>query len=381
MNRRQDIGLEKLVRYSKVLGTQAHDAMTTAEVRQRWDALFGKPPSLRSVQGDLEYLSATDRKDRPPLVHEVKGTAMERGKSVKQPSRYYLALSQVAGRLITQEAASELSLARQVYDQVLNPTWSPEATEMSDAAGRVLSESKEAQRLSAGIRFLPHGGVGRLRAHFGAAARDEAMKALSQGRQLEFHYKVDHRNPEGRIERLQVSPLGLVGKDGQVYVVGAQGLSDEPKPYALHRMSKVACRHEPAVQRPQFDLDDFIARTHQFSHPEQAGAPPVELALRVHKDAIYHFRERPLTAEQSGTLTESEEGWYLVKAHVPETTQLVPFLVSMGPWVEVLGPPPVRDKVRQWVTDMAARYAGDVVPDSNAAFAAAPESEKRRSTR
>lgn len=370
MDRRQDIGLEKLVRYSKVLSTKPDEAMTTGEVQQRWDTLFGKPPSLRSVQGDLEYLSATDRKDRPPLVHKIDGTAVERGKTVKQPSKYYLALPQVAGRLITQEVASELSLARRVFDQVLDPALSPEGAEMLGAARQVLTESKEAQRLLTGVRILPHGGVGRLAAHFDREARVEAMKALSQGRQLEFHYKVDHRNPDGRIVRLQVSPLGLVGKDGQVYVVGVQGLSDEPKPYALHRMSQVACRHEPAVQRPKFNLDDFIDRTHQFSHPEQAGAPPVELVLRVHKDAIYHFRERPLTAEQSGTHTEYEAGWYLVKAHVPVTTQLVPFLVSMGPWVEVMGPPAVRERVRQWVTAMAALYAADLVPDSTAESAA-----------
>lgn len=370
MNRRQDIGLEKLVRYLKVLSTKPEDAMTTSDVQRRWGTLYGKPPSLRSVQGDMEYLSATDRKDRAPLVHKIAGHANERGKAVKQPSKYYLALPQVAGRLITQGAASELSLARRVYDQFLDPAWSPEAAEMSDAARRVLSESKEAQRLLAGIRLLPQGGVGRLPAHFDRETRVEAMKALCQARQLEFHYKVDHRNPEGTIERLRVSPLGLVGKDGQVYVVGVQGLGDEPKAYALHRMSQVACRHEPVVQRPNFNLDDFIDRTHQFSHPEQAGAPPVALALRVHKDAIYHFRERPLTAEQTGMLTEYEAGWYLVQAHVPITTQLVPFLVSMGPWVEVMGPPAVRERVRQWATDMAALYAADLVPDSTAESAA-----------
>jgi hypothetical protein len=137
MDRRQDIGLEKLVRYSKVLSTKPDEAMTTGEVQQRWDTLFGKPPSLRSVQGDLEYLSATDRKDRPPLVHKIDGTAVERGKAVKQPSKYYLALPQIAGRLITQEVASELSLARRVFDQVLDPAWSPEGAEMSGCGKHV----------------------------------------------------------------------------------------------------------------------------------------------------------------------------------------------------------------------------------------------------
>lgn len=372
MDRRKDISLEKFLRYSKVLGTQAHDAMTTLEVRQRWAMLFEKPPSLRSVQGDLEYLSSNELHHRLPLVLRVEGTTMEQGRKVRQQTRYYLARSQVASRFITEEAANELTLARQVYSRVLGSTGPAEVVELTDAAERMLAKSTMVRRLSAGIRFLPHGGVGRLPAQFDAGTRDAAMEALCQGRQLEFDYKVDHRNPEGRTARLRVSPLGLVGKDGQVYVVGVQGLSDEPKPYALHRMSHVVRRHEPAVARPQFDLDDYIARTHQFSHPVQAGDPPVQLRLRVHRDAIYHLKERPLTAEQTETVPEDGGQWYSVLANVPITTQLVPFLVSLGPWLEVIGPPNVRDTVRQWVTGMAERYAADERAGDSATGAGAP---------
>jgi predicted DNA-binding transcriptional regulator YafY len=128
-------------------------------------------------------------------------------------------------------------------------------------------------------------------------------------------------------------------------------------------MSNVTCLHKDAVRRPDFELDAYIEKTHSFSHPETPAAEPVGLVLRVHRDSIYHFRERPLTAQQTEK-ADADLTWYEVTAQVPVTVQLVPFLVSMGPWVEVMEPPQVRDRVRQWVTQMAGRYANDAAKPS-----------------
>lgn len=356
MERRKDISVGKFVKYVGVLGTKEQDAKTPKQVLEQWRTKYGSPPSLRSVQGDLEYLCTTE----PPLVRLVRKKALERGKEVQQPAKYFLARSQVAKRFITEQAASEMALSRQVYGLVFESTWSPEAAELSDAAGRVLAASEEAKRLLKGVRFLPHGGVGRLAARFDEGARSAALEAFIKAKQLQFKYKVDHRNPDGRLEQLRVSPLGLVTKDGQVYVVAVTGLNDEPRAYALHRMLEVACLPNNAQSRPEFNLDDYIERTHSFSHPEDPAAAPVRLILKVDRVAIYHFRERPLTAEQTET-ADADGTRYTVEASVPVTIQLVPFLVSMGPWVEVIGPPQVRARVRQWVTDMAGRYANDGV--------------------
>jgi predicted DNA-binding transcriptional regulator YafY len=356
MERRKDISVGKFVKYVGVLGTKEQDAKTPKQVLEQWRTRYGSAPSLRSVQGDLEYLHTTE----PPLVRLVRNKALERGKEVQQPAKYFLARSQVAKRFITEQAASELALSRQVYGLVFESTWSPEAAELSDAAGRVLAASEEAKRLLKGVRFLPHGGVGRLAARFDESTRNAALEAFIKAKQLRFIYKIDHRNPDGGLAERTVSPLGLVTKDGQVYVVAVTGLSDEPRPYALHRMSNVTCLHKDAVRRPDFDLDAYIEKTHSFSHPETPAAEPVGLVLRVHRDSIYHFRERPLTAQQTEK-ADADLTWYEVTAQVPVTVQLVPFLVSMGPWVEVIGPPQVRARVRQWVTDMAGRYANDGV--------------------
>jgi predicted DNA-binding transcriptional regulator YafY len=57
---------------------------------------------------------------------------------------------------------------------------------------------------------------------------------------------------------------------------------------------------------------------------------------------MYHFRERPLSENQRVTEPEEGQTWYLVTAEVPDTILLVPFLLSMGHWIEVLEPQTVR---------------------------------------
>lgn len=46
--------------------------------------LVGTAPSLLSIQGDLEYLSSNERRDRPALVRKVEAKARERGNEVRR---------------------------------------------------------------------------------------------------------------------------------------------------------------------------------------------------------------------------------------------------------------------------------------------------------
>jgi predicted DNA-binding transcriptional regulator YafY len=99
--------------------------------------------------------------------------------------------------------------------------------------------------------------------------------------------------------------------------------------------------------------------THQFSFPLDRDAEPVNLRLRVHKDAIYHFQERPLEGQRTPAPTSAPD-WFRVSARMPETTHLVPFLLSMGPWSEVLGPAEVRAATAERARGMYAHYVRNV---------------------
>lgn len=305
----------------------------------------------------MEYL-CSGPSPRGSLVSKIR--VIEKG-----TNRFYLARGQVVRLFMTEEAAKELSVASQVYGQVLEPVRASPEIELTAATEHVLAESRVAARVRDCIRILPQGGIGRLAATLMPETRDAAVDALCRERVLEFDFKVDHRNPAGRTDRLQVSPLGIVCKNGQVYVVGVLGLGDPPKPYALHRMANAVCLpNKPAVTRHDFDLDKYIDETHQFSFPLDPRATPVVLRLRVHKDAIYHFRERKLTPDQTEAPDPKDGQWFIVSAKVPVTTQLVPFLLSMDHWVEVLDPQEVRAETARRAHGMSAHYCEAPAPGS-----------------
>jgi hypothetical protein len=81
--------------------------------------------------------------------------------------------------------------------------------------------------------------------------------------------------------------------------------------------------------------------------------------LRVAPESIYHFRERPLSNDQVETLPAGDEPWHIVTATVPRTILLMPFLVSMGPWIEVLAPADVRAEAAKWIDGMWVHYASE----------------------
>lgn len=111
-----------------------------------------------------------------------------------------------------------------------------------------------------------------------------------------------------------------------------------------------------AQPRPDFDLDRYIDDSHQLSHKLDQEADPLRLKLRVAPRAMFHFLERPLAGDQVIEPADEPDGWQLVTATVPETILLVPFLASMGPWIELLEPLGLRAKLASWLQESAAHY-------------------------
>jgi predicted DNA-binding transcriptional regulator YafY len=181
------------------------------------------------------------------------------------------------------------------------------------------------------------------------------MDAIAADQKLSFIYVSAAGNSSNHIR----SPQGLVAKDGTIYLLATEGLSDAPRHFALHRVRDAHVIPQRAQARPDFNLDHHIRDSHQLSHALDRHAPPASLKLRVAPEALFHFAERPLSDDQEITPAKRSDGWHTVTATVPETVLLVPFLLSLGGWIEVLGPPTVRSEVATWLRDAAAHYAPD----------------------
>lgn len=334
------------VRMLRLLNSRPENALTTVEIARRWRELGGTEVTLRSIQRYMSDLSQ-DGSDGPALVAVVqRGT--ERS--------YYLKTSQVANWFMTEEAALDLQLSRDVYGRAFGSQGHSNGDKLADMAERVVAASPETKRIRDRLRIAPDG-IGRLSARIEPGVLRACVDAIGKGRKLRFNYNGAASKASSQL----VSPLGLVAKDGAIYLVAVKGLSDGPRHFALQRMSDADVHFQQAQHRPEFDLQQYIVESHQFSHVLDAKATPVQLKLRVAPESIYHFRERPLSTDQVEALPAGSETWHIVTATVPNTILLMPFLLSMGPWIEVLAPADVRAEAIKRIGGMWAHYAGDVV--------------------
>ena len=331
------------VRLLRVLNTRPENALTTEDIACKWRALGGKEVSRRSLERYMQDLSY-DRDGEVALLETVK---------VGRANAYYVKPSQVANWFMTEDAALNLQLTHQVLERSFGTKRSSDGQNLADLAERITAASPVTKRIRECLRIVPDG-IGRLPAQIDPTVLKAATDAIGMSKNLAFSY-VD---PAGRASERTLSPLGLVAKDGTIYLVAVKAPNDLPFHFALHRMTKAAVTSHRSQSRDDFDLDRHIDDTHQFSHALGDKAPEI-LKLRVAPIALFHFTERPLSGDQAIANPKAPGEWYVVTAKVPDTFLLVPFLVGMGPSIEVLEPAAIRAKTAQWLRESAAHYAVD----------------------
>jgi predicted DNA-binding transcriptional regulator YafY len=337
--------LTSAVRLLELLNSRPEDALTTMQITRKWRDLGGTEVGERTVQRYMKELSE-DSAEGPALVEML----------VKDGERkFYLRVSQIANWFMTLEAALNLQFSRQVLGRAFGSMGRSNGDKLTDMADRVANASTETKRIRDRLRIVPDG-IGRLPARIDQRVLAASIEAIKSGKKLRLTY-VDS---SGKESAPLVSPLGLVAKDGTIYLVAIKGLSDAPRHFPLHRMTEANASAQLAQTRLDFDLDRYIHDSHQFSHVLDADAPLEVLKLRVAPETIYHFRERALSTDQSIGPARRSDGWRVVTATVPVTVLLVPFLLSMGPWIRVLEPPSVRDETAKRLHAAAAHYSAAI---------------------
>lgn len=336
------------VRLMQVLPSRKESALTVEAIERKWRETGSDPVSRRSIERYVHDLSK-DTVGSPALLETT---------IVGRARAYYLRASQVANWFMTVEAALDLQFSHQVYGRAFGARAGANGDKLVDMAERVTAASPETKRIRDRLRIVPDG-IGRQPARIDPLVLKTAIDAIGQGKQLRF----DLRKGFDKMTTHLVSPLGLVAKDGAIYLVAVKGLSDSPRHFALQRMSNLDIHFQAAQPRPEFDLDRYILESHQFSHLLDADAPPLKLKLRVAPETMYHFLERPLSSDQKHSPPKGGDPWHTVTATVPLTILLVPFLLGMGHWIEVVEPAIVRAETAKRVRAMWAHYAADTAPE------------------
>jgi len=265
--------------------------------------------------------------------------------------RYYKKLSDLALWQMSSETALNLLLAQNLVSAPLRQSADLSANGMVDVALEVTAASPQLKRLRDRIRLV-NDGFGRQPATIRPEVLHQVLYAIKHQYQVVFSYK----NSQNYATQRQASIQGLVAKDGSLYMLCTESFADRPRHFALHRVLELNVNPKaPALIQSGFDLDSYIEATNQLSH--QIGEQGrIELELRVAPETIYHFKERPLTADQVITEPQGDDPWFRVQANLPVTMLLVPWLLSMGGWIEVVGPASVRDEMKARLSKALAQY-------------------------
>ncbi|MEZ4446202.1 MAG: WYL domain-containing protein [Polyangiaceae bacterium] len=171
--------------------------------------------------------------------------------------------------------------------------------------------------------------------------------ALLEERRLEVRYR---RRGSEELRDYEVSPLGLVLRNGTLILVGCFWDYDEPRQMLLHRMSRATVQDRKQHRPKGFDLDAYIeAGGVGFRKGE-----PLALHCRIDERVAIALRESPLSQDQ--TLSDEAEGWRELRATVADTVDLRTWIRGHGPLLEVLGPASLRDEIAADARAMAAIY-------------------------
>jgi predicted DNA-binding transcriptional regulator YafY len=248
-------------------------------------------------------------------------------------------------------AALAFRLADLHLQSLLPATLSANLAPWFDRARSVLDELRAGgvktwtQKVCAVPPALP-----RLPPHVDAGVLDAVHEALLREKRLHLTYC---RRGEDEPKEYDATPLGLVTRDAVAYLVCTLRDYTDVVQLALHRIREAEVLPTPAPPRPDWSLETYV-RTGALGFLR--GDEPVKLAVRLDAFAAVSLLEAPLAKDQ--TTAKEADGRILLRATVPDTTELRTWLLGLGPLGEVLEPASLRVEMAQASRKMAARYDG-----------------------
>lgn len=339
--------VDTLIRLIAILPREAGEALTTMVISKRFFDPFNvdiakeikNESKIRSIE---RYMKEMHENGLVTRLADADGK--------QSASRYHLRESKVLSYFLHSKAALNLLWSRGLTRQLDELAGADDIKRL--ALNARLSERERVLRDR--VRVVPDG-VGREFAMIDARVMLAVVEAMETG----FQVAMTASHSTGERGDIEVTVLGLVAKDGTVYMIGVRGFEDQPRHYPLHRVEWAEVVKVRAFTRSDFRIDDYIRDQHQLAHVLRDEDSPIELDLLVAKEALCHFRERPfLTVRGEQWISDEpvQGKWHSLKATVPHTVMLAPFLWSHAGWVRVVGPESLRKRVAQGILAAAAHY-------------------------
>jgi predicted DNA-binding transcriptional regulator YafY len=343
-----------------VLPKSEAEAMTVQQIAEKWEKTAGsKEAKLKQVYRSIQELCRNpDPGDDPddPESDDIGSIVVKVHGVPPAPDRFYIDMEVVAQAFMSDAVALQVLLGRRAVNPAFAESSSTGLSGVERLAQRRLDAGRGDRRtrmLASRVRVVPDG-FDRLPAQIDPDILREVVYGITHSKMLSLRY----RSSKGEESTKKLGPLGLVMKDGSVYLVCC-GTSGRPiRTLPLHRMISVSVTSGVFVPPARFDLDAWLQETGQMNHPQDTDNQAISLVLKVAPGSVWHFQERPLSPDQAITGPE-QDGWFRVTATTRRWYTLTAFLASFGPYIKVVGPPQVlegEDGMVAWARGMAAHY-------------------------
>ena len=190
-----------------------------------------------------------------------------------------------------------------------------------------------------------------------ADIREDVLAATLEALSLSQTLQAAYRDREGKLTRPTLHPQALLQRGPRLYLFALKNDEAEPvRMYALHRFISAKLGDGAARISGSFNLQSAVRK----GQVDFAGDHQVALELRVRGYVAELLRDCPLSENQ--LIEEEPEGSPFVarvRATVPDTGQLLRWVLGCGANVEVLAPARLREVVAAQAATVGALYRSE----------------------
>lgn len=289
----------------------------------------------RTVQRDLNALSAVF-----PLVSDQRDRTFGWSWDKNAPT------FDLPG--IAQGEALTLLMARAYLGSLLPKSMSDQLQPLFQLAKQKLKseQGRQADRWLKNIRVIPASQPLLI-----PESRPDVEQGVHAALLKEHQCSICYESRQG-VKDYVVNPLALVMRGPLTYLIATIKTYPDLRILAMHRIRSVDVIPEKAIRPVGFDLDTYLD-SGAFGWVRQPGE--IALKVRFQKEAGQHLRETRLAANQQ--VIELPDGRLEVTARIPETEQLVWWLLGFGDQVEILQPRALRERVARTLGQALAQYS------------------------
>jgi proteasome accessory factor B len=179
------------------------------------------------------------------------------------------------------------------------------------------------------------------------------LEAIAEGWGTGHKVEIGYVTPAGNASQERViAPYTLEATDAGVYVIAFDESSGEIRTFKIERLQTARVLPEPYSIPDDFDPVAFLEHSWRI----MTGDQPVEVVLRFVAEVEPYLRER--TWHPSQEIVSDPDDRLIMRFAIAEPLEMLPWIRSWGPQVEVLAPGWLRERVADELKKAAEQYNG-----------------------